>query len=335
MLAYTQRPSNSSTVLRCCAFDKKGSDCEARVFQPERSGHTLCLNQHHEYKKLYKSYKLKHEAYDRITQINADADTDAKKNIETKIGLGKEALSLRNQVNRRFFSTSQDNRSHVHEILRLQSEVDDLEEKLRKWEANCKGPAESGTARGTSNQEPELVNESPQAKTTDRVWKSLLDPTIPKSRLGSFPSDNPIIAIKDFLTRNTKLVVRELYSIVPSLNDSLSPILDEEASNIDMKPELDIRDIIIRFVFREFLIYKADSRELLRATRAQTIDSFLQESFIDDIEEYIKFFKAFVKGRFDTFWFLRDAVCDFLLDSQPSSTTTCILGVEIAMENAP
>ncbi|KAK6509421.1 hypothetical protein TWF481_004166 [Arthrobotrys musiformis] len=285
-----QRSSSSSTalIIRCCAFDEKGSDCRAKLSRPD---HTLCSKHHRERKKLYESYKRKHGAYKRITKINVDADTDAKENIKTKIALGREVLSLRNQVNRRFFSISQDNRSHIHEILKLESEVKNLEEEEKKWEANCKPPAGSATAQAISNQDSEVEKESPQAKTGVKVFKSLLDPTIPMSRLEGFPSDDPVVVLKNFLIQYTKSTIKKLYSIVPSLYDSPSPILGEEASNTDMKPELDMRDTIIRFVFREFLVYKVDSRELLRATQAQaqTIDSFLQESFVDDLEEYIKF----------------------------------------------
>ncbi|KAK6339640.1 hypothetical protein TWF718_009035 [Orbilia javanica] len=330
----TQRPPPPSPpVPKCNALEKDGSNCPKNVFQ-HNVGHTLCVFHHKESQGLYKSYKKKHGKYKRITQIGADAGIDAKKNIETKISLGKEVLSLRNEVNRRFFSMSQNNRTHVHEILKLETEIHGLEKELEEWEASCKDSIESVIAQEISSQDAELEKGIPEAKTEVKMLQSLLNPTIPMSRLEHLPSDSPVVIAKSCMVELTKGIVRNLYSLVPSLDDSLPSALDEEAGNTRMKPELGTRDIVIRFVFREFLLYKADSSELSRATRTQTIDTFLQESFVSDIQQYIEFFKAFAEGRSDTHRLLRDAVCDFLLDSQPSSSTICILGGEIVTKDS-
>ncbi|KAK6530216.1 hypothetical protein TWF694_003580 [Orbilia ellipsospora] len=334
-LNLAQKPSySSSTVLKCCALYEDGSDCQRNVFRPEVAGHTFCVDHHHEFRDLYQSYKDKHAKFN---QIKADAGTNPKRKLVVKlIGLGKEVLLLRNQVKDGFFSSSlpQNDRAHIREILKLAGEVRNLENKINEG-PECDQTAKLATAREISSQDTEVKRADTQAKKEVTMEQPLLDPTVPMTKPRHLRHDHPAVVVKDRSIRYTKLAIKQLYAIVPSLDDSLPPVPDERIGNTGMKTKLETRDIIIQFVFREFLIYKADTRELSRATRAQTIDSFLQESFIDDIKEYIEFFGAFFGRLKDKFWFLRNAVCDFLLDSQPSSATTCILGAEILMKDRP
>jgi hypothetical protein len=84
-------------------------------------------------------------------------------------------------------------------------------------------------------------------------------------------------------------LIERLYSIVPSLNDSSFVVLDEvthaaRGSNA--------RDFVIRFLFRD-LLRKADADVLARANRTQSINSFLQESSLEDLRSYFKFFGDF------------------------------------------
>ncbi|KAI0883937.1 uncharacterized protein GGS22DRAFT_166459 [Annulohypoxylon maeteangense] len=153
---------------------------------------------------------------------------------------------------------------------------------------------------------------------------------VPMSKLGHLPLNHPVVILKMFTNTMSAATVEKLYSIAPSLNDSPSAA-PGNASRI--ASELDVRDTIIRFLFRELLLHKADADVLVRATRIRSIDTFLRDSSVEDLEYYIRFFEAFQEGRSDTFHLLRDAVCDYLLDPQPSSTT--ILGAGISTDDSP
>ncbi|KAI9781821.1 MAG: hypothetical protein M1816_002171 [Peltula sp. TS41687] len=283
---------------RCRALHEDGSDCRGKLLH---ASHTLCPSHHQEYKKLHESYKRKEKYYDSIETREGEADTKDK--IEAKLAAGKETLELRDQVNRWFFNPSAPDRGHNKWIMKLQSDVRGLERKLADGEAE------------------ESASSSPPAQkdrdTETKVFRPLLHPAIPMSALSHLPPDSPAIVLR-------------LYSTAPSLNDS-SPVVLDEVSHAAREP--DARDFVIRFLFRELLLYKADADVLARANRTQSIDTILRESSVQHLEHYLQFFRVFREGRDDTFCFLRDAVCHYLLDPQSSSTT--LLGAAIAMEDSP
>ncbi|KAI1073867.1 hypothetical protein F5B20DRAFT_565710 [Whalleya microplaca] len=291
---------------QCRALHKDGSDCREKLLQ---ASHTLCPPHNQEYKKIYESYKLKEKRYVSIKIEEGEASTTER--IGAKLAAGKETLELRDQVNRRFFNFSAQNRGHIKWILKLQSEVSDLGQKLAAREAR------------------EAASSSPPARTVrvieTTVYGSLLDPAVPMSRLSHLQPDSPVILLRKIVNATVAQLVQRIYSIVPALNDSSSVIFDK-VSNTEREP--DEQDIVLRFLFRELLLYKADADVLARATRTQSIDTFLRESFIEDLEYYLKFFEAFLEGRNDTLRLLRDAVCDYLLDPQSLSTT--LLGAEVS-----
>ncbi|KAF2652522.1 hypothetical protein K491DRAFT_706395 [Lophiostoma macrostomum CBS 122681] len=290
-------------VSECRALLEDGSDCRQKLSQPK---HTLCPSHYHEHKQLHQRYKDKERDY-RNLQIS-QGEADPKETLEAKLSTGRQTLDLRDQVNRRFFALSASNRGHVKWILKLQAEIRDLEQQLAQLD-NTRSLEENVT--GT------------------RTRLSLLNSAVPITALSHLPQSSPIPALKRALAQYPVGMVDELYRIAPSLDDSSSVILhgvNEDAR----KPTA--RDHVIRFLFRELLVHKADVVVLERAHRTRSIDTFLHESSGDDLERYIKFFKAFDQGREDTLHLLRDAVCDYSLAVSPSSSTI-ILGDTIVTEN--
>ena len=160
------------------------------------------------------------------------------------------------------------------------------------------------------------------------MLRSLLDPTVPISALSHLPLDSPVLVLRQVSDVMRASAIKKLYFIAPSLDDSSSTVLDEVSRETR---EPDERDFVIRFLLRELLLYKADAEVLAKANRTQSIDKFLRESSVEHLESYIRFFEVFQEGRNDTFHLLRDAVCDYLLDSQAPSTTK-ILGAEVTTE---
>ncbi|KAK4035205.1 hypothetical protein C8A01DRAFT_48534 [Parachaetomium inaequale] len=248
--------------------------------------HNFCPRHDRERKQLYVAYKSKEEYYRGIEVKHGDVDAKAK--IEAKLAAGKETLQVRDQVNRRFFSLSEDNRGHVKWILKLQAELHDLDIELASLNAEPPaGPAPP-----------------PQPQAAPLTFRSLLHPSVPMSALSHLPDDSHVVILKRV-----------------------------GAVFLTAMREPNVRDFVIRFLFRELLVYKADADELARAARTPTIDAFLRESL--DLEYYSKFFTAFREGRSDTFHLLRDAVCGHLLSLQPPSlsSSTTILGAGVATDD--
>jgi hypothetical protein len=267
------------------------------------------------YKKLYDAYKIKEKHYVSIEM--RDGDDEPREKIEAKLAAGKETLELRDHVNRRFFNFSAQNRSHVKWILKLQSEVRSLKEKLGVQDAES-----------ASNPASSSLSVQIGGSTETKVFRALLDPTVPISALSHLPLDSHVLALSQISDVMRASAINKLYFISPSLNDSSSTVLDEVSRE---SREPDERDFFMRFLLRELLIYKADAEVLAKANRIQSINIFLQESSVEHLESYIRFFEVFQEGRNDTFHLLRDAVCDYLLDSQAPSTTK-ILGAEVTTE---
>jgi len=231
-----------------------------------------------------------------------------------KLAAGRATLQLRDQVNRRFFSFSAQNRGHVKWILKLQSEVRGLEQQLEQDLVNVEAKGSAGLAPPSQ----------PQSL-------SLLDSAVPLSALGHLPAGSPIVVLREASDAILTAKVKELYFVLPALDDSSSLVLDDVDPSVAREP--DDRDHIIRFLFRELIAQKADAGMLARAARTQSIDTFLRESSALHLEGYIRFFRAFLEGRHDTLHLLRDAVCDYLLDLKSSSMT--ILGAGITTEDSP
>ncbi|KAK5630100.1 hypothetical protein RRF57_005815 [Xylaria bambusicola] len=99
--------------------------------------------------------------------------------------------------------------------------------------------------------------------------------------------------------------------------------------------ESNVRDFVIRFLFYEFLVCQADTNMLARACQEESIDSFLRKSSVQFLEDCIKFFKAFYEGRNSKLYLLRNAICDYLLDLYPQSSSIAILGARVVTENVP
>lgn len=301
----------SLSDLRCPALHEDGSDCHHHLLRPH---HDLCHPHHREYKELYKSYKDLEQYYGSLGP--RDGEDGARAEVEAKLAAGKKTLQLRDQVNRRFFNLATNNRGHVKWILKLQSELRNLESRLATLDAE----ASTGPVAPPQEDAP--------------VFQSLLDPEVPMSALSHLPDSHPGVVIKRVVHEMVTQMVEKLYSIAPSLDDSTSLVLDVTGE----KREPNARDFVIRFLFRELLIYKADADELVRASRTSTISLFLRKSTPDHLRDYIKFFTVFNEARSDTFCLLRDAVCDYLLGlQQPSaspSPATSVLGAEILTDDS-
>lgn len=134
--------------------------------------------------------------------------------------------------------------------------------------------------------------------------------------------------MKTFLNMALSGLVDKLYEVAPSLNDSK---ISGSNSNTTEEQKPGVDDHVIRYILREFLVWKADTETLARASQTSNIDKFVRHSTTDELEEYIKLFE--VLGRPDTLRFLRDAVYDYLLpDGSPSTVT--ILGASISTDTA-
>ncbi|OBT40643.1 hypothetical protein VE00_08371 [Pseudogymnoascus sp. WSF 3629] len=234
----------------------------------------------------------------------------------TKVALGKETLDLRNQVNRRFFSQHAQNRGHIRWILKLEDEIKVLESSLKLEEDHGKSLSSPENSEAKTR---ELTQEH-------RVYRSLISPEIPMSALDHLPADSPAKLIKQAMFTISEGLVARLYDIAPSLNDSVKTL---GQLGCETRTEPDKGDHVIRFVFRELLLWKADTETLARANKTKSIDTFLRECFPPELQDYIKFFDVF--GREDTLHFLRDAVCDYLLS--PGASSTVILGGVVATED--
>jgi hypothetical protein len=294
----------------CIALQQDGAECY-RLLQ--RTNYTFCLPHHREYKELHVQYKDAEEHYNRLVESERTLEVEGKRE---KIAWGRKTLDLRNQVNRRFFSQHAGNRGHIQWILKLEGEIKALEGTLKSEDDHDKAtPLPGDTDANNQELEPE-----------QRVYRSLLSPEIPISALDHLPVDSPVKVIKQMVALMSEELVTKLYDIAPSLNDSVTKI---EQPGCEIRRDPDKGDHVIRFVFREFLLWKADAEALARANKTESIDAFLRQCLPSELQDYIKFFELF--GKVDTLHFLRDAVCDYLLS--PIASPTVILGGVIATED--
>ncbi|KFY89559.1 hypothetical protein V498_06404 [Pseudogymnoascus sp. VKM F-4517 (FW-2822)] len=294
----------------CTALTQNGTECYKLL---QRPSHELCPPHHQEYVALYGQYKNTEVHYNQLVEPNGGLDVEQKR---TKVALGKKTLELRNQVNHRFFSQHGHNRGHVRWILKLNDEVKALEYSLKLEEDHGKTLSSPENSKAKTR----------EPKQEHRVYRSLMSPEIPMSALDHLPEKSPARLIKQAMLTISEGPVARLYSIAPSLNDSVEAL---GQLGCETRAEPDKGDHVIRFVFREFLLWKADTETLARANKTKSIDTFLRESSPLELRDYIKFFEVW--GREDTLHFLRDAVCDYLLS--PGASSTVILGGVVATED--
>ncbi|KAH8773312.1 hypothetical protein BGZ57DRAFT_894552 [Hyaloscypha finlandica] len=294
----------------CIALLQDGAECYRLLQRPD---HELCPPHHREYKELCGRYKDAEEHYNRLVEPEIGLEVEG---VKEKIAWGRKTVDLRNQVNRRFFSQHAGNRGHIQWILKLEGKIKALEGTLKSEGDHGKSPPlPEDTEANNQEHEPE-----------QRVYRSLLSPEIHMSALDHLPADSVFkLAKQEMLIFSEELVTR-LYNIASSLNDSAATL---EQPGCETRIEPDEGDLVVRFVFREFLLWKADADTLARANKAESIDAFLRRCFPSELQDYIKFFELF--GRVDTLHFLRDAICDYLLP--PGASPTVILGGVVATED--
>jgi hypothetical protein len=294
-----------------------GKECRRKPKKPE---YQHCRLHHQEYKDLHCEYKQLEEEYNAL--VLGDTDVSAAVFTE-KIARGRRVITLRDQVNRRFFSVSDGNIEHVRWILKLKKDVDTLEERFKM------GPDEARDGGGPAQEDhsgPTSDSAESDAHREERVYRSLLSPDVPMSDLDHLPDDSPVKVLKSILALFTGTLRQRLYSIVPSLDDS-SPVIKDGETGESWTP--DDGDKVIRYVLREFILWKADTEVLALASKTDSIDKFLRQVPGDTLEDTIRFFENL--GREDTLHFLRDAVCDYLLP--PDSSAVNILGERISTDN--
>lgn len=306
----------SAQILRCAALSQDGKECPRTRKKPE---YQYCRLHHQERNDLNGKYKQLEKEYTALVV----GDTDVSDAVLTeKIARGRQVIKLRDEVNRRFFSDSDGNRGHVRWILKLSKEVDTLEERLKMEKDETRdrvGPTQEDQTG------PTIEPAESETHRGEFICRSLLSPDVPMSELDHLPDDSPVKVLKSNLAMLASTMRQRLYSIVPSLDDS-SPVIYHGETGESCTP--DVGDKVIRFVLREFILWKADTEVLALASKTDSIDKFLQH-VPSETMEYIKFFENL--GRADTLHLLRDAVCDYVLPSDSSTVT--ILGERIATDN--
>ncbi|PYH78597.1 hypothetical protein BO82DRAFT_377056 [Aspergillus uvarum CBS 121591] len=306
----------SERTLRCAALLPDGKECSRTIKKPE---HQYCRPHHQEYKNLHSEYKRLEEEYNAFLLGDTHASAAA---VTEKIARGRRVITLRDEVNRRFFSVSEGNRNHVRWILKLKREVDTLEEKSKMGSDRAGGGGEPAQEAHSGPAGNSTESEIPRGKS---IYRSLFSPDVPMSDLDHLPDDSPVRVLKTALALVTDGSRQQLYSIVPSLDDS-SPVIKDDENGDPRTP--DVGDKVVRFLLRELILWKADTEVLTLASKIDNIDTFLRQ-VPWEIQNYIKFFETL--GREDTLHLLRNAVCDCLLP--PDSSAVRILGERICTDN--
>ncbi|KAK5174000.1 uncharacterized protein LTR77_001079 [Saxophila tyrrhenica] len=287
--------TNSQPVPKCMALSSNGSECP-RV--PTHHSYKNCSKHHGEKQGLHKRYKARQASYE---AIHTDDNTTATDDLRRKLEFGREVLELRDETNRRFYNTEATNRGHIRWILKLKHELQTLENKIKTAEPTL-----------------EAREEAPS------VYRSLLDPKVPESELAHLPQDSPVRVLRTERKKFRDAMISRIYELYPSLNDSQNTVADPDTGS---KRQPGTGDFVIRYVFREYLLFRADSDVLYLASKVNGIDEFLRDYSCGDLHEYIKFWER--RGEKDTLWLLRDAICDYLLPPDASS----ILGKPVATDD--
>src|SRR4051794_25808296 len=84
----------------CVALSKDG-DCHQRPLKRE---HRLCTPHYQEYRKLHERYKKTEAIYD---SLDVSGESCSSEKEEQKLVRGKEVITLRDEMNHRFFSESE------------------------------------------------------------------------------------------------------------------------------------------------------------------------------------------------------------------------------------
>ncbi|KAI3394361.1 hypothetical protein diail_2872 [Diaporthe ilicicola] len=314
---YSQRQYHRPVEINkyiCTALSEDGKDCPTEMDQPH---YRFCHQHYRELQRMYALYKLREKEYE---SISVDAGDEGKIKRQEKMKVGEEVIRLRDAVTRRFHSLNADNRGHFQWILRLRSEIDEL----KKTAQDLHEPSDHLTPEPGASE----AEKSSEGKGGVWVRRSLISPEVPMSALDHFLRDSPVVVIKSALIAMTKSLVERLYKIVPSLDDSR--VFGPDDSSVE-EQNSETNDLVIRYIFREYLVWKADTETLARASRTSTVDQFFRQSSGEELQDYIRLFE--VLGSQDTLHFLRDAVYDYLLPVG-SPSTTMILGAAISTDNA-
>lgn len=292
----------------CDALNNDGSPCRRKV---QKSQYDFCPCHSSEKKRLNAKYKTTQADYEARKTSDPTHTVAA---MEELVQLGEKVVTLRDEVNRRFFSRGKgNNRGHIQQILKIKNEVDDFKAKINAQQQRLSDvEAEAEPPSSTENQR--------------MVFRSLLAPDVPLSHLDHLPRDHHVVKLRNAMDNIRGNQVDNIYKIFPSLNDSSNMIHDPEEG---VQRTADKGDLVIRNVFREYLVWTGDTEVLAKASKVETIDAFLRHS-VTDLQDYIKFLEAFKSSRPDTSHFLRDAICDYLLP--PDAPCITILGGRIASE---
>ncbi|KAK6514418.1 hypothetical protein TWF506_008811 [Arthrobotrys conoides] len=351
----SRRQSHSQTPIspdpKCRALHKDGADC----LQNTSGFSDYCPSHNKERKELRKLYKQAEKQYDAI-EINEGGLYEESK-IEGKLAAGNEALKLRDQVNRRFYSFSADNSGHNQWILKLQNEIQNLEERLLAGPTGLTPlpPTEQklqneiqDLERRLSAEAIELTSPLPTEQ-NDETITSVQDQTIafrpplnPAQRIsGLFYFELPIRSPSEL-----KASVERVYEVAPSLNDSTSA-LSHKAHDELIKPSSP-RDTILQFLFREVLLHRGNREELSRAIKTPNINDFIygcegvyHRSYLgifDRFQDHLVLARHF---EIPVFHCLRDAICDYISNthppppSSPAPPSLTILGAKVIPEGTP
>jgi len=121
------------------------------------------------------------------------------------------------------------------------------------------------------------------------VFQSPLNPQISISALQSIPDNSTVMVLKRFYTDFCASIVRRLYEIAPDLNDS-PPERSAASSGVRPTP-IDGGTDILRSWFRIMVFNESDAEVLEHATKAASIDEFLQGLHASRVETYVDFFE--------------------------------------------
>lgn len=315
------------TPPQCAALQNNGSECNRT---PSKPGYDFCREHFNEKTRLYAEYKKAQAAFEAGRVPDKTKAEPGRQDMEQRVQLGDKVVRLRDQVNRRFFSKgTENNRTHIQQILKVKSEVDDLKRDLSVLEEKS-APGDDVDHLIETAASATLDDTSGEPEEVQVVYRSLLSPEVPLSKLNHLPQNHPVVVLRRCLDDSINSLVNKIYQIFPSLNDS-SPLLYDPEENQVREP--DKGDLVLRNVFREYVAWTGDTDVVAMAEKKGTIDAFLRSSLIDSLEDYAAFLEAFHAGEDYTYRFLRNAVYDCLLPQD--APHMAIMGGRITLGTNP
>lgn len=315
----TSRGPAPNAPTRCTAVILDGTVCSGKI---DNGFFAFCINHYNERNDLHDQYDKKQYVYHARKSVHGDdPSVDA---MEELILLGTEVLSLQNQLHRRFFACSQNymNKDDMKNVLTIQLDLDQFKSRLT-LEKFALGGEDCNMAESDSDS---AMHDKEQVK----QYQSLLSPNIPCSALGKLPKDHYVVVFRRSIDNLRFKRIKRIYEILPSLNDSQNLIFDsqnEEGRVVEKD------DLILRHVFREFVVWSGDADIVTRASQAETIDTYLR-TCTAELPLYISFLEAFMSGSKYTSYFLRAAISNYLLAANDAAHRT-ILGAKIRLESDP